>query len=390
MKILQVSPKFHPFVASGSTRVAYNISKELVKRGHSVTVYTSNVRDKYNRTEPKVEESDGIKIYRFRSIGTIFTREMKIFVTPTIISSIRKELPSFDVIHLHEYRTFQNMIIHHFANKYGIPYVIQAHGSLPRIISKQGLKLIYDMLYGYKILRDASKVIALTKTEAQQYRNMNVPCEKIEIIPNGIDLSEYADLPPKGSFKRKFNIPEDKKMILYLGRIHRSKGIDLLIRAYAYLNKNVNYNNTILVIAGPNDGYLDKVKSLARFLGVSSSVLFTGFISKKDKLGALVDADVFVTPSFNGFPITFLEACATGTPIVTTTLGDVLEWVDGNVGYVTLPSYRDLAKAIYTIISDDKLQRKFSANCIKIVKKKFSIEKVVYNLEKVYEKIVED
>lgn len=52
---------------------------------------------------------------------------------------------------------------------------------------------------------------------------MKVSSEKIAIIPNGIDLSEYTNLPPKGLFKKKFNIPESKKIILYLGRIHKTK-----------------------------------------------------------------------------------------------------------------------------------------------------------------------
>jgi glycosyltransferase involved in cell wall biosynthesis len=112
--------------------------------------------------------------------------------------------------------------------------------------------------------------------------------------------------------------------------------------------------------------------------------MFTGFISNEDKLKALVDTEVFVTPSFYGFPMTFLEACAVGTPIVTTSLGDTLEWIDGNVGYVAQPTPSDLAEAIYKIIFDDELRRRFSKNCMEIVKSEFSIEKVVRSLELVY------
>ena len=237
-------------------------------------------------------------------------------------------------------------------------------------------------------MRDAARVVALSGVEAEQYRRMGVPEEKIAIIPNGIDLSEYVALPPKGCFRKKFNIPEDKKIILYLGRIHKTKGIDFLIRAYAHLKNEMNFKDAILVIAGPDDGYLNEAKALANSLGVYSSTMFTGFISSKDKLGALVDADVFVTPSFYGFPMTFLEACAVGTPIVTTSLGDTLEWIDGKVGYVTQPIPHDLAEAMYRITSNDKLHRKFFGNCIKIVGSKFSIEKMVERLEKVYDEIV--
>jgi glycosyltransferase involved in cell wall biosynthesis len=221
-----------------------------------------------------------------------------------------------------------------------------------------------------------------------QYEHIGVPSDKINIIPNGIDLSEYVPLPPKGMFKQKFGIPENKKLILFLGRVHKSKGIDLLIKAYAYLVKRIGCEDAFLVIAGPDDGYLGVAKSLVNYLGISKSVLFTGFISKEDKIRALVDSEVFVTPTFYGFPITFLEACVAGTPIVSTNLGDSLEWINNNTGYITQPKPDMLAKAIYKIITNEDLRRRFSQNCLKMINTEFSIEKTVSKLEEFYEKIL--
>ena len=390
MRILQVVPYFPPAYAfGGPVKVAYEVSRELAKRGHEVVVYTSDAKDFTSRLNVNhFKVIDGIKVYYFHNLTMMSVKKLKLFITPQLISRAKEEVKKFDAIHLHEYRTFQNIVIHHYATKYGIPYVLQAHCSLPRISSWRKLKWIYDYLFGYRLLKDAAKVVALNKMEVEQYRSMGIPEEKIVIIPNGIDLSEYAKLPPKGAFKKKFNIPEDRKIILYLGRIHRTKGIDLLIKAYAYLRDKMNIKDAVLVIAGPDDGYLKEVRSLAVSLGVHDSMTLTGFISEEDKLKALVDADVFVTPSFYGFPMTFLEACATGTPIVTTSLGDTLEWIDGRVGYITRPTCYDLVRAIHRIISDNDLHRKFSKNCIDIAKSDFSIEKVTERLEKVYEEVV--
>ena len=391
MRILQVVSYFPPAYAfGGPVKAAYQISRELVKRGHEVVVYTTDAKDFDSRLEMNSSDIiDGIKVHRFRNLSLTLVKKLKLFITPQFALFAGKEVKEFDIIHLHEYRTFQNIVIRHYACKYGVPYVLQAHGSLPRIMAWRKLKCTYDVFFGYRLLRDASKVIALSRVEAEQYRTMGVPEEKIAIIPNGIDPSEYAELPPKGSFKKKFSIPEDKKIILYLGRIHKTKGIDFLVRAYAHLKNEMHFKDAVLVIAGPDDGYLNEAKALANSLGVYNSTVFTGFINSEDKLGALVDADVFVTPSFYGFPMTFLEACAVGTPIVTTSLGDTLEWIDGKVGYVTQPTHHDLAEAMYRIISDDKLRRKFSRNCIKVMRSDFSLEKVVEKLEKVYEEVVE-
>jgi len=390
MKILQVIPYFPPAYAfGGPVKVAYQISRELIKRGHEVVVYTTDAKDFDSRLE--VDSSipvEGMRVHRFRNLSSTLVKKLKLFITPQLVSFAREEVKNFDIIHLHEYTTFQNIVIHYYARKYNVPYVLQAHGSLLRIGAWQKLKWVYDILFGYRLLRDASRVIALTQVETDQYRRMCVSEEKIAIIPNGIDLSEYAELPPKGSFKKKFNIPENRKIILYLGRIHKTKGIDLLIKAYAYLKNEMKDRDTILVIAGPDDGYLSEARNLANSLGLYNSVMFTGFISNEDKLKALVDTEMFVTPSFYGFPMTFLEACAVGTPIVTTSLGDTLEWIDGNAGYIAQPTPSDLAEAIYRIISDNRLRRRFSKNCIEIVKSEFSIEKVVERLEKVYEEVV--
>jgi glycosyltransferase involved in cell wall biosynthesis len=389
MRILQVCYIFPPQlnVADGITNVAYKVSHELVKRGHEVVVYTSNalnVHSNRRRLNKGMAITDGIFMYYLPYV----LKRGTFIITPSIISLLKENLGKFDVIHIHSCMSFQGLLAFTFAKKVGVPYILQAHGSLPR--KQQPIsKSIYDVLFSYQMLKNASKVIALSYIEAQRYRNVGIPEEKIAVIPNGIDLSEYTNLPPKGFFKKKFNIPEHKKIILYLGRIHKTKGIDFLVKAYACLIKEQKYNEAVLVIAGPDDGFLSEVRSLANYLGVSDSVLFTGFIGSEDKLKALVDARVFVTPSFYGFPITFLEACVTGTPILTTMLGDRLEWIDGNVGYVTESTPSDLAMAIYTIISDNGLHKKFSKNCKRIVRSKFSLDRVVTKIEKVYKETVE-
>lgn len=371
-------------------KVAYQFSKELAKRGHEVVVYTSDAKDLNTRLSTEPERIlDSFKVHYMRNLLMMPVRKSKLFITPELRLKVKEEIKEFDVVHLHEYRSYQNVIVHHYAKKFGVPYVLQAHGSLSRIIEKQSLKWIYDVFLGYSILRDASKVIALNQEEAKQYVEMGVPEEKVTVIPNGIDLSEYANLPPKGSFKEKFNIPEEMKIVLYLGRVHKSKGIDFLLKSFSILVNRFKPGEIILTLVGPDDGYLDKAKSLARSLKISQSVLFTGFVSVEDKLGALVDADVFVTPSFYGFPVAFLEACAVGTPIITTTSGDTLEWINGNVGYVAAPTLFDLALATHRIISDDELREKFSRNCRDTVKSEFSLEKVVDKLTLMYREVAE-
>jgi len=99
----------------------------------------------------------------------MLTKKLKLFITPHFIFHVKERIKTFDIIHLHEYYTFQNVVIRHYAKRYKLPFVLQVHGSLTRTDPWRRLKLIYHVLFGYKLLRDASKVIALNKVEAEQY-----------------------------------------------------------------------------------------------------------------------------------------------------------------------------------------------------------------------------
>jgi len=216
-------------------------------------------------------------------------------------------------------------------------------------------RILLDKLFSSKVIKNASRIIALTNAEAKELERIGITKEHIIIVPNGIILEDYWNLPLKDYFKKQYNVPKGKKIILYLGRLNRTKEIELLIRAYARLIIDMEYNESVLVVAGPDDGYLSEAKYLAGSLGISKSLLFTGFLSTEDKFKALVDAEILVIPCFFGFPITFLEACVAGVPIITTNLGDTLNWMENGVDLVTHPNSADLANAIYQLLSNKKL-----------------------------------
>jgi len=385
LKILQVVPYFPPAYAfGGPVRVVFDISKELVKRGHEVVVYTSDAKDLASRlsVEP-VSYIDGIKVYYFRNI--LFSK-LKLFLTPELVSKVKEEVKQVDVIHLHEYRTFQNIIVHHYAMKYKVPYVLQAHGSVPRFTYLKWLKMIYDVFFGYRLLRDASMVIALNQAEVKQYKGMGVPEEKIEIIPNGIDLLEYNNLPHKGCFRKKFDIGDHEKIVLSLGRIHRIKGVDILVEAFENIIRELD--NIRLVIVGPDDGYLDKIKFLIETKNMRNNVLITGPLYGKDKLEAYVDANVYVLPSrYEIWGMTLFESIACGTPVILTDNCGASEYFKDKTGLVAKPNSYELCMMILKLLQDTKLIDVFRMNCGKIIEE-FDISKIIQKFEGTYKEVV--
>lgn len=309
MKILQVVPFFTP-VRGGSVIVPYYLSEELSKRGYEVTIITTDFE--FDEEYAKVIQKEGVKVISFKCVANIGL----FLISPSMKKWLRKKIKRFDVIHLHNFRSYQNGVIHYYAKKYGIPYVLQAHGSVLRIIEKQKLKKIYDTFWGYKILKHASKVIAVSNIEVEQYEQLGVGEDKIEVISNGIDIESFKNLPERNQFKRKYHIRE-KYVILFLGRVHRIKGIDFLIKSFSKLTEEID--DAVLVIAGQDDGYKREAEILAKNLGLHDKVKFTGSIDGKDKFSAYVDADVLVYPSmFEIFGLVPFEAIMCGTPVIVT------------------------------------------------------------------------
>jgi glycosyltransferase involved in cell wall biosynthesis len=388
MKILVVTGTFPPRKFGGMTTVAYNLSKEMTKRGHDVTVYTTDVGDCLNLRLKvnNVENKDGMKVCYFKNFNNYLAFKHRLFLPITMFLTLRKDLMKFDIIHVHDFRSLLSILVHHYSKKYDIPYVLQAHGSIPYSSEKEFLKKIFDKLWGYNILNDASKVIALTKTEFGQYKNMGVPGDKIEIVPNGINLSEYHKLPKKGDFRKEYKIKNDEKIILYLGRLNKIKGVDLLINSFSDISKELN--NVKLVIVGPDDGFLDYLKEMSKNLKLSNDIIFTGPLYKKDKIKAYVDANVYVLPSrYETFPNTIIESCACGTPVIVTDRCGISDMINNKVGIVVKFEKNSLVKGLISMLRDNFLRDKFALECVDLVQKQFNTDFIINKLESIYKSI---
>lgn len=385
MKILHITNFFKPsWEAGGVARVAYEISKNLVKKGHEVTVFTTDgFKSRFETIQNKPVDVDGINTYYFRNLSNYFTKH-NIPIPYYLPFIARIKIPDFDIIHIHEHRTLLAIIVHYYSKKYNIPYVLQAHGTLPNTIGKQKQKNIFDVIWGNNILKDASKLIAVSNIEVDQYLQMKVPSEKIVVISNGIDINSFCKLPTKGTFKKKFHITETK-IILFLGRLHEIKGIDFLIKAYAELINEKN--DVLLVLAGPDDGYEPQARLLIDKFNLSSKVIFTGHLNGTLKLAAYVDADVLVYPSIlEIFGLVPFEAIMCGTPVIVTGdcgCGELIK--ESKSGY--LVEYNDvnsLKEKMKFLLENPQKGNEFVSNGKKFIYEKLSWENIVEQLISIY------
>jgi glycosyltransferase involved in cell wall biosynthesis len=249
--------------------------------------------------------------------------------------------------------------------------------------------LVFDKLFGHSIVKDASKIIASSRIESDQFQDVFVdfPVDKVVHLPNYVDIANYDDLPQRGQFRRKHNIDEHSKVVLFLSRIHERKGADLLVAAFSKVKQAVDFPVS-LVVAGPDEGYLQNLKSLAKRLRVENDVLFPGLLHGREKLEAYVDADVFVLPAkdrYESFGNVVLEALACGTPVIVTNNCGVSEWIGRDVGYTINYDETELCDALYSIMQNELLSRTLGNNGRNLVRKEFCWDKGISELEELYE-----
>jgi len=311
MKILHSFILFSIEVGGGTSDLIYKICKAQAKVGLKPAVITGS----YSFDRELSDSLNNVDIH----IQKTFFHKLGLSIMPGIFSWCRKNLQQYDVIHMHVFRTFQNVILYYYCRKYDIPYVMDAHGSCPYFKRKRLTKRLFDVLIGKSIIRNASALIAETEVGVEEYLEIDnkLNRDKITVLSPPFDTDEYKQLPIKGEFRKKYNISLDSKVISFLGRVHFIKGNDFLIKGFAEFSKT--NPNAILVIIGPDDGHMDECRKIAKDLNIVDRVIFTGFLGGEYKNSALVDSDIVVQLSRQEQGAWApLEAVLCETPIVVT------------------------------------------------------------------------
>lgn len=386
MHILQITKYFYPAVSfGGPVQCTYNLSKYLVNRGHKVTVYATDALDISSNTRIKRTHNwvDGIEVFYFRNALKFYG----FFISPGIIQALNENLHKFDVVHLHEYRTFQNLAFHHW-NKKHIPYVLSCHGEFSyhrQSWDQLLLRKFFEDNFGKRIVKDSSKMIALTEFEQSQYMRGGVGENKIAVIPNGVAFEDFHPFSSK-TFKELFGI-EEKNIVLYVGRINKGKGVDVLLKAFALIAKD--RADTKLVLAGPDDGFLVVLRKMVEELNLKTKVLFTGSLNREQVVAAYNACSVIVYVSAQeGFPLVPLEAAMASKPVVVSDI-PAMDFVrKGEFGkFVRYGSVTQLKTAIEHILNNSKLSRELGEKGKKFVMDNYSWQVIGKKIESIYNSI---
>lgn len=257
-----------------------------------------------------------------------------------------------DVLHAHAYGYFPTWVGSAAASLDGAALVITPHSDAG---SPSAAKRVFNGLVPRLTLRRAARVISVTRHEAALLVSLGLEPDRIAIIPNGIDPSEFAAVPERRPV-------QDTVTGIFVGRIDPTqKGLDTLVRAVSLVPSSVRFH---LRLVGEDWGGAKALRQLSSHLGIGDRIEFVGPVSRAELLREFARADLLVLPSrFEPFGIVLLEAMAAGLPIVASRVGGIPEVApDGEVGLLVEPGDpADLAAALLRLAEGPALRSRLGA-----------------------------
>ncbi len=379
MKILNICG--YSWDIGGPPKIIYDHAIVQMKLGAEVTILTPI--------------SEGQKLYAIPSGAKVITCKRHWFskfwaeFSPELYTWIKAHGNEYDIIHIHG--------VWHFAGV--APYLariktakcITTHGLLDRWTIGKGYwkKYLFGLLFQKRILRN-TELIQINNTDEQDdlKRFLGFEHPNVKIIPNGMNLEDFSKLPVKGIFRDKFQIPDDKKIILFMSRINLKKGLDLLLPAFKEVASQ--RSDCLLILAGSDDGYLTETQHFIKEKFLEKSVKLVGMLTGNDKLAALSDADIFVLPSHSeGFSIATLEALISGVPSLLSDrvgFGEAIK--ESNAAHLVKLNQESISEGLLKMLDDEEYCKTLSKNGITLVENSYDIKLVAKQLYEEFEKIM--
>lgn len=337
MNHLHFVQSLEPLEGGGLGRAAYELHSALLERGVSSSLVTTTG----NGVDPEFQHCR-----QFPRRGPT-----KAFFSPDLRREAGALAENSDLLHGHGFYVSTNWLLGTEARKRNKPLVYHPHGMFePWILqNSRWKKKAAHLLFENRNFSAARLWRALTGKEADQIREQGITAPVV-VAPNGIHLPPFDNVkaPARG----------ERKRLLFLGRIHPKKGLDLLADAWGALHEE--YPDWELVIAGPDEGgHLADITERSRRAGGADRITYTGSVTGDEKVRLLKSADLFVLSSYSeGFSVAVLEALACGVPVLLTNACNFPELARGGAGWECVPDPYSLIDTLEESLSASDAERR--------------------------------
>lgn len=395
MKIAITSDLYYP-MTNGVAVFAHNLAKGLARQGHEVLVICPSFKGRQYR-----EKRDGVTTFYLRSIRFPFYPDQinevpqgkeflgmplprlayrhGLWITVDPYPTMKKVLNRFspDVIH-NQTAEMVAIAARRYAKKYDVPMVSTGHAYPDNITSQlkilKPIKRPLDAVlrtYMASFLKHSEYAtmpteMAIDDLVPKKRKHFKVP---VEPLSNGVDLSMFGPKRPANRVYRKFHLPKDKPLVLYVGRVDPEKSISNVVSAFAAVTEKVPEARLVVVGDGTDKRHL---QDLARALGIEKQVYFPGRIYPPEIAEIYRAGKLFVTASETETQgIVLIEAAATGLPLVAVDAGAIREICQNRKnGVLCHPGdISEMANAMIRILQNPDLQKRYSEASLKIVQK---------------------
>ncbi len=272
-------------------------------------------------------------------------------------TDLEASIQAADVVHFHGLWQGHTRRGARAAREANVPYLMAAHGMAEpwALRHKAFKKKVYTALVEGKNLRRASCLHALSRPEVGHLRAL-APRTPIALIPNGVDLRPFDALPPRSTLEAEFPELLGKFVVLFFGRLHAKKGLDLLARALSTVGRD--HRDLHVLLAGNDDGALGPFLGEAEALGVRDRITPIGHVSGERARAAWAAADAFALPSYSeGFSMAILEALACRLPVLATTACHFPELARADGAYIVEPTEAGVAQGLRELVESSPGRR---------------------------------
>jgi glycosyltransferase involved in cell wall biosynthesis len=379
MRIAILGARSFPPRMSGIDNQVFELSRRLAGKGHQVFLFVAEKGD------ARYKNIHAVKIPQIRKeFGDISLSYLSynLLSVPYILRYVRKH--RIEIIHANNpISGFAGSVVKRLA---GIPLVYTMRGTIPDNIKARGSKLARMLqVFEKRALANANLVTAITRHIINSTSNWYGKRIDARVIPNGIDLSRFRGA-NGNKIRREFNIPAKSRIILFVGRLVRVKGLKYLFSAMPGIVKAGPGTRLLIVGDGP---VRQELEQQAGSLGISDSVIFAGHRTDiKDFLSA---SDLLALPSLHeGFPNVALEAMACGRPIVACRVTSLPEIIDRGIGVLAKPrSSGALGLAISGLLKNPEMIKSMGAKA-RLKSRQYSWDRLADVMIEEYKRLLED
>ncbi len=387
-RVLMLSWEYPPRIIGGLARVVWALSRELVKRGCEVHVITAD-----HPGQPEHEIADGVHVHRVKT-QTDTTPDFLTWVNRLNFGllqyaiQIHRKTP-FDIIHAHDWMVADAAWV--MKSGFGIPFVATMHATESgRMHGIHGDLQSYIHQMEWRLTFEAWEVIVNSNSMHDELqRSFKMPSDKIVIIPNGTD-PETFNFPFTNHAIRSNYARDQEQVILYVGRMVREKGVQVLLDAAPRVLAERPGTQFLMVGTGY---YLEDLKRQAWSNGVGENVHFLGYIGDSELLDLYKVADVVCIPSlYEPFGIVALEGMAAKVPVVTSDVGGLKDFVENMVTGVTTYAgdATSLAWGLLQVLRNPELAQRLRETAYDKVTHIYNWRVIASRTYEVYEKVLNE